>query len=96
MSRKLENALDNQCSFIYIIPQYTTIRLVSCKKRNHQERGRNDMPTYEYECLNCKKKFTLIQSISEHEKGKASCPKCKSAKVKQIISAFTAKTSRKS
>jgi putative FmdB family regulatory protein len=54
------------------------------------------MPTYEYECLNCKKKFTLIQSISDHEKAKASCPKCKSAKVKQSISAFTTKTSRKS
>jgi putative FmdB family regulatory protein len=54
------------------------------------------MPTYEYECQNCKKKFTVIQSISEHEKTKSSCPKCKSAKVKQSISTFTTKTSRKS
>jgi len=54
------------------------------------------MPTYEYECQACKKKFMLIQSISEHGKTKASCPKCKSRKVKQLISIFTAKTSRKS
>jgi len=54
------------------------------------------MPTYEYQCQNCKKKFTVIQSISEHGKARASCPKCKSAKVKQTISLFTAKTSRKS
>jgi putative FmdB family regulatory protein len=54
------------------------------------------MPTYEYECQACNKKFTVIQSISEHEKTKASCPKCKSAKVKQRISLFTTKTSRKS
>ncbi len=54
------------------------------------------MPTYEYECQQCKKKFTVIQSISEHGKTKVACPKCKSAKVKQSISVFTTKTSRKS
>lgn len=54
------------------------------------------MPTYEYECEACKKKFTVIQSISEHGKGEASCPKCKGKKVKQSISAFMTKTSRKS
>lgn len=55
-----------------------------------------DMPTYEYECDDCKNKFTLIQRISEHGKTKTTCPKCKSAKVKQSISVFTTKTSRKS
>ena len=54
------------------------------------------MPTYEYECQQCKKKFTLIQSSSEQGKTKVACPKCKSAKVKQSISVFTTKTSRKS
>ncbi|MBN2283551.1 MAG: zinc ribbon domain-containing protein [Deltaproteobacteria bacterium] len=54
------------------------------------------MPTYEYQCSDCKKNFTLIQSISEHEKKKASCPRCKSKKVKQLVSVFNAKTSRKS
>lgn len=54
------------------------------------------MPTYEYECQDCKKKFSLITSISEHSKNKPACPKCKSKKVKQQISTFITKTSRKS
>ena len=54
------------------------------------------MPTYEYLCEACKKQFSLIQSFSEHEKAKVACPKCESKKVKQLISMFTAKTSRKS
>jgi putative FmdB family regulatory protein len=52
------------------------------------------MPTYEYLCKACKKEFSLIQSFSEHEKGKVACPKCKSKQVKQLISLFMAKTSR--
>jgi putative FmdB family regulatory protein len=55
-----------------------------------------NMPTYEYLCQTCKKEFSLIQSFKEHEKSKVTCPKCKSKKVKQLISLFTAKTSRKS
>ncbi len=54
------------------------------------------MPTYEYKCQGCKKKFLLIRSISEHEKTGVSCPKCKSTNVKSILSIFTAKTSKKS
>jgi putative FmdB family regulatory protein len=54
------------------------------------------MPTYEYECQDCKKKFSLISSITEHTATKATCPKCKSKKVKQVISTFITKTSRKS
>ncbi|PKN34799.1 MAG: zinc ribbon domain-containing protein [Deltaproteobacteria bacterium HGW-Deltaproteobacteria-19] len=54
------------------------------------------MPTYDYQCQDCGKKFTLNMSISEHGKAKVACPKCKGRKVKQMISLFTAKTSRKS
>ncbi|MDI9570375.1 MAG: zinc ribbon domain-containing protein [Pseudomonadota bacterium] len=54
------------------------------------------MATYEYRCEACKKSFTLIQKISEHGKTKVTCPKCKSEKVKQQISSFLIKTSRKS
>ena len=54
------------------------------------------MPTYEYRCDGCKREFSTIQSIREHEKTKVTCPKCKSKKVRQQISIFTAKTSRKS
>ncbi len=54
------------------------------------------MPTYEYQCSECNKKFTVVQSISEHGKVKVSCPKCKSKKIQQRISSFMTKTSRKS
>jgi putative FmdB family regulatory protein len=54
------------------------------------------MPTYEFVCGKCKKKFSLIMSISEYEKKKAKCPKCKSADVKQRITSFQTVTSKKS
>ena len=34
------------------------------------------MPTYEYRCPTCKKRFNLILSIGEHDAKKAKCPKC--------------------
>ncbi|HBE44182.1 MAG TPA: zinc ribbon domain-containing protein [Deltaproteobacteria bacterium] len=54
------------------------------------------MPTYDYQCTDCNRKFTVVMSIAEHDKQKVTCPKCKSKKVKQRISTFIAKTSRKS
>ena len=54
------------------------------------------MPTYEFMCQKCKKPFTLVLSISEYEKDNFECPKCKSTKVKQQITPFQTKTSRKS
>jgi putative FmdB family regulatory protein len=54
------------------------------------------MPTYEFLCDKCKKTFTLSMSIPDYEKKKYSCPKCKSKKLKQQISAFQTVTSKKS
>jgi putative FmdB family regulatory protein len=54
------------------------------------------MPTYDYQCQDCKRKFSLQQSIAEHDKVKVGCPKCKSKNVKQQVSLFLTKTSRKS
>ncbi|MCX8118645.1 MAG: zinc ribbon domain-containing protein [Desulfobacterota bacterium] len=54
------------------------------------------MPTYDYHCPKCKKKFSLVMSIKDHDEGKAKCPKCGNKKVEQQISLFQAKTSRKS
>lgn len=58
--------------------------------------GEEAMPTYEYQCLNCQKVFTLIMSISEYEKVKVKCPKCGKGRVKQQITEFVVQTSRKS
>jgi putative FmdB family regulatory protein len=53
------------------------------------------MPTYDFKCEKCQKKFSLSMSISEYENKKFKCPKCNSVKVKQQISHFQVKTSRK-
>jgi putative FmdB family regulatory protein len=53
------------------------------------------MPTYDYRCPKCNKKFTTTLSISAHDSGKAKCPKCGEKKVQQLISAFQVKTSKK-
>jgi len=54
------------------------------------------MPSYDYRCPKCKKKFTALLSIGEHDAGKAKCPKCGGKKLEQLITAFQVKTSRKS
>ncbi len=43
------------------------------------------MPTYEYRCLKCKKKFEKLQSMSEPPV--KTCPKCKGNSVERLISA---------
>ena len=54
------------------------------------------MPTYEFFCETCKKSFSVMLKISEYEKKKYKCPKCKGKKVTQKISSFQTITSRKS
>ncbi len=41
------------------------------------------MPTYEFSCQNCGKKFTTFTSISQ--KDEVRCPSCSSADLKQIF-----------
>ena len=47
-------------------------------------------------CEKCKKGFTLTMSFSEYEKKNFKCPKCNSGKVRQQITPFQTKTSKKS
>jgi putative FmdB family regulatory protein len=54
------------------------------------------MPTYDYRCLKCNKEFSVVLSISEHDRSKAKCPKCGSKRLQQLITSFLTKTSRKS
>jgi putative FmdB family regulatory protein len=54
------------------------------------------MPTYEYRCEKCGKQFSVVHSISAHDRKRPACPKCKSAKVEQVFSPFFAKTAKKS
>jgi len=59
-------------------------------------RRSNVMPSYDFKCEKCKKRFTLVMPISEYGKSKTRCPKCKSTKVQQQITAFQVVTSKKS
>jgi putative FmdB family regulatory protein len=54
------------------------------------------MPTYEFVCERCKKPFSILMKISDYEKKKFSCPKCKSKKVRQQLTAFQTITAKKS
>lgn len=60
------------------------------------------MPTYEYRCLDCGKMWERTEHIAEHEEVAVHaspaprCPQCKSERVEPLVSAFFAKTARKS
>lgn len=54
------------------------------------------MPTYEYVCKACKKTFSLILTVADHDKKRIGCPKCKGRKVEQQFGSFFAVTSKKS
>ena len=55
------------------------------------------MAQYDFECEECRKKFTVKQSFAEHElEARPKCPKCNSHKVRQLISAIHVKTAKKS
>ncbi len=53
------------------------------------------MPTYDFRCSDCKKKFSLTMGIAERSRKRIKCPKCGSSKTEPVFSAFFAKTSRK-
>ena len=54
------------------------------------------MPTYEFWCDACQKSITLVLRLEDFEKKNYTCPECRSPKLKQQISTFQTKTSRKS
>lgn len=54
------------------------------------------VPQYNFLCRACKREFSKIMTLSEHEKGGTVCPHCKSKDVEQRRAAFFAVTSKKS
>lgn len=54
------------------------------------------MPTYEYRCEKCGHAFERRERVAEHAAQQARCPKCGSEHVAPVVSAFFAKTTRKS
>lgn len=54
------------------------------------------MPRYAYRCQACGEVFDRAERLGEHGRALPSCPSCKSRKVEQVLTAFFAKTARKS
>jgi putative FmdB family regulatory protein len=54
------------------------------------------MPTYDYKCEKCGKRFSVVQRISEHTSRAPACPKCKSRSTRQLPSVFYTQTAKKS
>jgi putative FmdB family regulatory protein len=54
------------------------------------------MPTYEYRCRKCGEIFDLVEHLEQHQKERHRCPKCQSEDVEPQMTAFYAKTSKKS
>lgn len=46
------------------------------------------MPIYEYICLKCNNRFSLLQSVYPAEKV-CECPKCSSREVRKLVSSFS-------
>jgi putative FmdB family regulatory protein len=66
-------------------------------RRNIQGHSSEDpVPTYEYECEKCRRRFSVVHHISAHTGRAPACPKCKSKSTRQLPSAFYAKTIKKS
>jgi putative FmdB family regulatory protein len=60
------------------------------------------MPTYEYRCVDCHHVWERTASMAQHaevsrrDTEPPPCPQCQGAQTEQVLSAFFAKTSRKS
>jgi len=54
------------------------------------------MPVYEFLCAACKEIFEVIMPMVEAGVKKVVCPECNSDDVSQLLSSFSAVTSRKS
>jgi len=52
------------------------------------------VPTYEYQCDKCGKRFTVVRSINAA--AAPPCPACKAKEARQLTTAFYAKTIKKS
>jgi putative FmdB family regulatory protein len=58
--------------------------------------GRTIMSEYVFFCEDCKKEFTRHLHIAEREQEPVTCPYCSNTHVHQLITAFSAVTSKKS
>lgn len=43
------------------------------------------MPSYEFRCQECRKKFEVFLTYSQYDEHKTTCPACKSPRIERII-----------
>ncbi len=58
--------------------------------------GETAMSEYIFHCEDCQKEFTRTLHMSDREKDDVTCPHCGSKQVAQLVTAFSAVTSKKS
>jgi len=56
----------------------------------------NTMSQYVFHCEDCDKEFTQQHHITDIDKTEVKCPHCGGTRVHQLVSAFSAVTSKKS
>lgn len=55
------------------------------------------MAYYDYQCEQCRQRFTVQQSFAQHDRRpKPKCSKCRSQQVRRLIEAVHLKTTKKS
>jgi putative FmdB family regulatory protein len=64
--------------------------------RRYDVARRNAMSQYAFHCEDCNKEFTQQHHISDVDKAEIKCPNCGGKNVHQLVSAFSAVTSKKS
>ncbi len=61
-----------------------------------EDGGVTRMPSYEFQCKECNKPFSVTLTIKEREAGRIACPTCGSKDAEPLLGSFFAKTSKKS
>ncbi len=54
------------------------------------------MSQYGFHCRDCNKEFTQALHMADREKSEVACPHCGGKHVEQLVTAFSAVTSKKS
>jgi putative FmdB family regulatory protein len=54
------------------------------------------MPSYDFRCKKCRKRFSLKLTVLELDLRRYKCPKCGSKRLEKLITGFFAQTSKKS
>jgi putative FmdB family regulatory protein len=64
--------------------------------RRYHVAAEKTMSQYAFHCQDCDKEFTQHHHITDIDKAEVKCPHCGSRNVHQLVSSFSAVTSKKS